>query len=133
MSGLVSGFLTVLAVLFFFGSLIGLPLVCLSGWVKWFQDKSASTSFSTLSVLGFSFGTLSLLLDASTAVYAYTIGGFPFYDPLLMRIYLWGGRLSLVGMAFGLIGVWRSGVLRWRGIVLPTSMLLLWFMAAMAE
>ena len=43
----------------------------------------------------------------------YAVGGVPFYDPLLLRIYRWGALLSLAGTAFALIGVWRPGPLRW--------------------
>jgi hypothetical protein len=35
-------------------------------------------------------------------LYAHLIGGFPFWDPALLRIYRWGSLLSLAGLIFDL-------------------------------
>jgi hypothetical protein len=77
--------------------------------------------------------TASGLLATSSVLYAHAIGGFPFYDPLLLRIYRWGALLSLSGTVFAFIGVWRPGPLRWHAPACAVGTLLFWFAAAMGE
>jgi hypothetical protein len=48
------------------------------------------TLFSVLSLIGFTLASASGLLAVSSVLYAHAIGGFPFYDPRLLRIYRWG-------------------------------------------
>lgn len=86
-----------------------------------------------LSLVGFALATASSLLAASSMSYAHAIGGFPFYDPLLLRIYGWGALLSLSGTVFAFIGVWRPGPLRWHAPACAVGTLLFWFAAAMGE
>lgn len=45
--------------------------------------------------------TASGLLAVSSLVWAHAIGGFPYYDPRLLRMYRWGGLLSLSSLVFG--------------------------------
>ena len=61
--------------------------------------------FPILSLIGFVLATASGLLALSSVVYAHVIGGFPYYDPRLLRIYAWGGVLSLSGIVFGIFAV----------------------------
>jgi len=84
-------------------------------------------------VIGFTLATLSGVLAISSVVYAHAIGGFPFYDPLLMKIYGLGAVLSLAGILFSLSGIWRPSVLRWHAPVCSVGTLLFWFFSAMGE
>jgi hypothetical protein len=83
--------------------------------------------------IGFVLATASAVLAVSTVIYAHHIGGFPYYDPRLLRIYRWGALLSLTGMAFALGGVWRRGPLQWLAPVCTFGTLLYWFGAASGE
>lgn len=95
------------------GIYVALPALIIWGWVRWSKHTQPRTLLSILSLIGFTLATASGLLGVSSVLYAHAIGGFPFYDPLLLRIYAWGGMLSLSGIVFGIGGVWRPGPVRW--------------------
>lgn len=108
--------------------------VCLLwGWVRWFSRTQPRAVLAILSLIGFTLATASGLLAVSSVLYAHAIGGFPFYDPRLLRIYRWGGLLSLSGLVFGIAGVWRPGPLRWLAPVCSFGTALFWFVSAMGE
>ena len=112
---------------------LSLPVLVIWGWIRWSTRTQPRTLFSILSLIGFTLATTSGLLAVSSLLYAHAIGGFPFYDPLLMRIYRWGGLLSLSGIVFGIAGVWRPGPVRWLAPVCSFGTLLFWFASAMGE
>ena len=112
---------------------LGLPAAILWGWMRWARGAKRVRSFSSLSLTGFSFATLSGLLAIAGIAYGYVIGGFPFWDPRLLRIYRWEFSLSLVGLVFALTGAWKPNSLRWHGVGCSVGMLLFWFVAAMGE
>ena len=124
---------SILAVLLVAGIYFGLPALMISGWVQWFRRKQPRTVSSILSLIAFILATASGLLAVSSAMYAHAIGGFPFYDPLLLRIYRWGGLLSVSGIAFGISGIWRPSPLRWHAPACAVGTLLFWFASAMGE
>jgi len=124
---------SVLLVLFVAGIYLVLPAAMVWGWVRWLKRTQPRSWPSILSLIGFALGTASGLLAISSVLYAHAIGGFPFYDPLLLRIYRWGALLSLSGTVFALIGVWRPGPLRWHAPTCAVGTLLFWFAAAMGE
>src|SRR5207249_2834243 len=61
---------------------------------------------------------------------ARVIGGFPFYDRVLLRFYRWG---LLTGLAGLLVSFGAKGKLRWPARELSSLMVFLWFMAASSE
>ena len=122
-----------LLVLFAVGVYVGLPALMVWGWVRWFRRTQPRTLPSILSLIGFTLATASGLLAVSSVTYAHAIGGFPFYDPRLLRMYRWGGLLSLSGIVFGIGGVWRPGPVRWLAPVCSVGTLLFWFASAMGE
>ena len=73
---------------------------------------------------------LSALLWVISLVWARVIGGFPFYDPILLRFYRWGFLTGAVGLLTSLIG---KGKLRWPSCGLSALMIFLWFAAASSE
>ncbi|HTD24531.1 MAG TPA: hypothetical protein VK738_17870 [Terriglobales bacterium] len=120
-------------VLFVIGIYIALPAVMIWGWVRWTKRREPRTAFSTLSLIGFTLGTVSGLLAISAMLYARAVGGFPFYDASLMRIYRWGALLSLAAMVFAIIGLWRPSPLRWHAPVCAVGTLVFWLAAAAGE
>jgi hypothetical protein len=82
--------------------------------------------------MGFILATASALLAVLTTGYA-QIHHFPYYDPLLLRIFRWGVLLSLCGIVFGIGGAWRPSPLRWHSPVSGLGMLAFWIMAASGE
>ena len=112
---------------------VALPATIVWGWVRCFTRSQPRTTFSTLSLIGFALATASALLAISALVYSAVIGGFPYYDPRLLRIYRIGALLSLCGIVFAVIGVWRSSTLRWHSLACTVGTLLFWFVAAMEE
>jgi hypothetical protein len=101
----------VLPILFALGAYVGLPTVLVAGWVRWFRRRQTGVVWPSL--VGFSLGTASAILAAGAILYARAAGGFPSYDPSLLRIYRWGLLLSVAGLIFGAVGLRWSSSIRW--------------------
>jgi len=112
---------------------IALPVGIVWGWFRWARGGQQLTLSSILSLVGFTCATAAAMLASGSLAYAHAIGGFPFFDPLLLRIYRLGGSLSLAGVAFALGGIWRHSLLRWHASFCSVGMLLFWLAAAMGE
>jgi hypothetical protein len=123
----------IIPILFVIGLYFGLPAVMSAGWVRWAKSTVPRNLSGTLSLTSFIFSTSSGLLAASAALYARLIRSFPYYDPLLLKVFGWGGFLSLVALAFACSGAWRANPLRWYAPVCAVGMLLFWLMAATGE
>jgi uncharacterized BrkB/YihY/UPF0761 family membrane protein len=128
-----NAFEQVFLVVYAVGMYLILPLAILVGWVRWLHRRTLPSLFSVLSLLAFGLATCSALLALSSVIYAHFIGGFPFYDPRLLRIYRWGGSLSLGGMILGVVGCWRRSPLRWYAPLCSIGMSVFWAFAAMGE
>jgi hypothetical protein len=50
-----------------------------------------------------------------------------------MRLYSWGGRLSLAGIVLGIIGYFRRNTLRWYAPICSVGVFIFWFGAAIGE
>ena len=120
-------------VLFVIGIYIALPAVMIWGWARWMKRSEPRTAFSTLSLVGFTLGTVSGLLAISAMLYARAVGGFPFYDPSLLKLYRWGALLSVAAMVFAIIGLWRPSSLRWHAPVCAAGTLVFWLATAASE
>jgi hypothetical protein len=123
----------VLFVVFFISLYLGLPIAIITGWIHWSKRRASMTLSSLPSLAAFGLATCSALLALGSLVYAHTVGGFPFYDPSLMRIYRWGAWLSLAATALGVIGLWPRSPLRWYAPLCAVGMLIFWSMSAMSE
>jgi hypothetical protein len=110
-----------------------LPAAIIGGWIRWVRRRAPETRFSLVSLVGFSLSTCSALLALISLIYAHAIGGFPYYDPRLLRFYRWGGVLSDAGLILGIIGCWRRNSLRWYAPLCALGMSLFWGGAAMGE
>jgi hypothetical protein len=108
------------------------PIVLIWGWAQWVLQPKLRTVPSILSLVGFVLATTSALLAVSTVAYA-QIHHFPYYDPLLLRIFRGGTLLSLSGIVFGISGVWRWSSLRWYAPVSGVATLAFWILAAVGE
>jgi|SRR4051812_31707820 hypothetical protein len=109
------------------------PVSMIWGWLDWLMKPAMRGSLKYLSLIGFTFGSASIGLAAGSIAYSASIDGFGYYDPLLMKIFRTGFDLSVLGVFFGVAGVWRKHLLRWRAVVLPLSTLFMWFAFAMGE
>jgi hypothetical protein len=112
---------------------IGVPATLASGWWRWLQQPRQYNPIAIFSLAGFIFGNASALLALGTTVYAAAIGGFPFYDPGLLRIYGFGLLIALSAFILSIPGVWRRNPLRWHAPVLSFGMLALWCVWATGE
>lgn len=121
----------VLPILFVLGAYVALPAVLVVGWVRWVRRGRTGVVWPSL--IGFSLGTASALLAVGAILYARAAGGFPFYDPSLLRIYRWGLLLSIAGLIFGAVGLRWSGPIRWYAPAASAGMLLFWVGAAAGE
>jgi hypothetical protein len=124
---------TILSIIFALalGFFVALPVLIVMGWVRWARSREVRCAW--LSSTGLTLGTASALLAIGTMLYAHLIGGFPFWDPALLRIYRWGSLLSLAGLIFGFAGLRGSGPVRWHAPVAAAGTLLFWICAAAGE
>ena len=67
-------------------------------------------------------------------MYAFSIGGFPSYDPRLWNVFRGGILLSLTGLALAISGVWiwRPSSLRWHVPACGVGTLMFWTMVSPA-
>jgi hypothetical protein len=121
----------VLPILFVLGVYLALPAVLVVGWVRWSRRRQIGRTWPSLA--GFSLGTASALLAVGAMLYARSSGGFPFYDPALLRIYRWGLLLSVAGLVFAAVGVRWSGPVRWYAPAAAVGTLLFWLGTAAGE
>jgi hypothetical protein len=108
------------------------PIMVIWGWARWFSQPKLRTAPSILSLIGFVLATASAVLAVSSIAYAH-FHHFPFYDPLLLRIFRWGALLSLGAIIFGVGGAWRRSSLRWHAPISGFGMLTFWTLAASGE
>ncbi|HLE36127.1 MAG TPA: hypothetical protein VI699_03170 [Candidatus Acidoferrales bacterium] len=79
---------------------------------------------------GFVLGAMSTLLWIVGIVWAMIVGGFPFYDPVLLFFIRIGFLTALGAILLGLTG---KGKLRWPTVGAALAMGTLWLLAATAE
>jgi hypothetical protein len=94
------------------------PRIVLPAWRSYF-------AFAATSLAG-----VSVLIWILMGIWAHTIGGFPFYDPILMRLYALGFLTGCAGLAAGLLG---KGKLRWPACGVSALMTFLWLAAMSGE
>ena len=108
------------------------PILLLWGWLLWAYKPKAKTIPFILSTTSLVPATFSATLAISTIAYAH-FHPFPFYDPILLRIYRSGALLSLGGIILGLFGIRRPNSTRWHGPASAFAMLFFWIVAASGE
>jgi hypothetical protein len=116
-------------------SFLTLPAIIIWGWMRWARAKSRHPEdlCSILSLISFVLSSASASLAASGILYAWFVHPFPFYDPVLMKIYAVGGLLSAASVLFAAGGVWKANPLRWHAAASGIGMLLFWFASAVGE
>jgi hypothetical protein len=114
-------------------AIVGVPVMLAWGWVRWARRKERLSLPAIFSAAGFTLATGSALLAIATSLYGQAIGGFPFYDARLLRMYRWGIFVSLSGTLLAFGGVWRSNPLRWQSLLSAFGTLVFWVLAATGE
>ena len=108
------------------------PVALIWGWARWVVQPKLRTAISIISLVGLVFATTSALVAVTTIAYA-QIHHFPYYDPLLLRIFRAGTLLSLSGIVFGISGVWRPSSTRWHAPTSAVATFAFWILAAEGE
>jgi hypothetical protein len=108
------------------------PVALIWGWARWTRQPKQRTDPAILSLIGLVFASASAVVAVSSLAYA-QVHHFPYYDPLLLRIFRGGGLLSLIGILFGVGGVWRPGPLRWHAPICGLGMFAFWLISASGE
>jgi hypothetical protein len=118
--------------LFILGYFIS-PISIVWGWVRFARHEwHLRKIMPMLALCGFVLATASALLAIGTVIYA-QFHHFPFYDPLLMKIFGAGFLLSLGGLFLGIIGMWRPSSLRYHAPISAIATAAFWFVASMGE
>ena len=111
---------------------IATPVLLTWRSIRWCKHPTKTIS-GYLALTSLFLAIASALLAIGAAVYANTIGGFPFYDPRLLQIYRWGLLLTISAFTVSLGGVWRANSLRWLSPITSIGTLVFWFCAASTE
>ena len=108
------------------------PVMLVWGWIRYLRriDKPEHPFF--LAFIGFLLSTASAFLAIAAVAYA-IMHGFAYYDPLLLRVFRWGGLLSLGGLVLGSTGIARPNPLRWQAPLAGIGMLAFWIISAAGE
>lgn len=117
-------------------ALLGLglaPVTLIWGWVRWSRSPRQRDIASLASFSGFMCVSASALIALAGLVYSKAIGGFPFYDPRLLRIIRHGILIATVGLILGLAGIWRRNALRWHCLLAAVGMIAFWIVIAEGE
>ena len=125
--------IAIIAVAFLKAACVVVPMIMIWGWLRWLKRPKASSVTARLSLVAFALATLSILLAIASLLYALAIGGFPYYDPRLLKIFRVGKILSLVGVIGAICGVWRPNSVRWHALVCSLGSLVFWLIAATGE
>jgi hypothetical protein len=88
-------------ILFAFGYL-GAPIMLIWGWARWLRQPTVRTTPSILSLIGLILASASAVIAVLLIAYA-QIHHFPYYDPLLLRVFRIGVLISLGGIVFGIL------------------------------
>jgi len=110
------------------GGYLAAPALLVWGWTRWLRQPKRRTLCSILSLVGFAFGTASIVLAVALVVYSRSLGGGlqHFDDPLFMKIFRRGQLLSGIGIVFGVGGIWRPSALRWHGLACAVGTMMFW-------
>ena len=117
--------------LFVLGYLVS-PITLVWGWIRFTNQPWPRRVLPTLTLGGFALATASAILAIGSAIYA-QFHHFPFYDPLLMKIFRTGLLLSFSGLLLGIGGLWQPSSLRWHAPVSAFATASFWVMAAAGE
>jgi hypothetical protein len=99
----------------------------------YFDRPKSGVLDSIWSLLSFTLATVSVVLAISSIVYAKAIGGFSYYDPLLLSIYRWGIVLSLGALIFSISALRSRSALRWASLACSIAVMLFWLGSALGE
>jgi hypothetical protein len=108
------------------------PITLLWGWAVWALRPKSRNPLAMASLLGLVLASASAVVAVCTIGYA-QVHHFPYYDPLLLRIFGIGALLSLVAVLLGIVGLVRANSLRWYSPLAGVATLAFWIMAAVGE
>jgi hypothetical protein len=112
---------------------VAAPTALVAGWFKSAKLGWPQTVFGWMTLASLTLATASALLAIGSLLYGNSIGGWPYYDRRLMRIFACGALLSALALIVGLIGSCRRNALRWLAPVASLGMLIFWLGAAEGE
>jgi hypothetical protein len=115
------------------GGYVVAPALLIWGWLRWSWQPKQRSLCSILFLASFSLATASALLAFLATMYAYSISGFSYYDPRLLKVFRSGILLSLTGIVLGIGGVWQPSPLRWHAPASAVGTLMFWIMAVSSE
>ena len=109
------------------------PVALGFGWVRTVRRLQQQSIFGWVAIISFLLATVSALLALATFICGQAIGGWPFYDHRLLRLYAWGAAISIVALILGVISCFKRNPLRWVAPLASLGMFLFWFGAAASE
>jgi hypothetical protein len=109
------------------------PIMLAWGWIRFAKLPRLGTGGSIFSLIGLILATASAVLAISSIAYAAANRGFPYHDPRLTRILLWGIFLSLGAIFLGTVGVGPRTSPLWHAPVSGACLLIFWIVATLGE
>jgi hypothetical protein len=109
------------------------PVMLIWGWIRWSRKPRQRDLLSVASLISLLLASSSAALAMGGLIYGQAIGGFPYYDPRLLRIIRVGALIAAGGFLIGIAGAWRRNPLRWHGVLSALGMLAFWLCVAEGE
>lgn len=113
--------------------IVAAPVFLVWGWIRWIRAPKSRDLFAASALIALICASASAAAAVVGVIYSGMIGGFPYYDPRLLRIISIGLLIALIGLLFGLTGAWRRNSLRWLGWLSALGMLAFWVCVAEGE
>lgn len=128
-----SPFVTLFFILDIAIAYVAAPIAFFYGWWRISRGPRPTGFFTILGFAAFVIASLSALLVPISLIWGGLRGGWPYYDPTLMRIYGCGMLMAALALLISLVGVWRRSTLQWLAPLLSFGALLFWIGAASSE
>lgn len=107
-------------------------ITMLVGWIRWFRDPHEPGIFPKLSLIGMFLTSATVFGLLAFTVYAGIFGvRSSVHYELLVSVYKFFAPLCVLGLLFGIVGVWRRSPLRWLAPACAFCTACVWFIGAL--
>jgi len=124
-------FAQVLSIIYSVAFFSAIAALLIWGWARYFKQPRVRGLLPAMSVGGLALVSISVLIGVGGFIRQLFNPGLLYFDPILQRMVGIALLVSLLAVAFSLLGVWSKNPVRWHSLALSLVLFLMWFAAAM--